>query len=112
MCISVPVQVWKLENKKELIHFYHAETEFLLLQLLCSPLLASWFMKAGGSLTLSLLSPEKGWDYISMLLDPASSGGSGVGNSGFQTHVTSPADQLHSFTAQSKTILKYKVFLK
>lgn len=45
-------------------------------------------------------------------IDPASSGCSGVGNSGFQTHVAgaSPADQLHSFTAQSKTILKCKVF--
>lgn len=45
-------------------------------------------------------------------IDPASSGGSRVGNSGFQTHVAgaSPADQLHSFTAQSKTILKCKGF--
>lgn len=113
MCIFVPGQLWKLENKKELIlFFYHAETEYLLLLLLCSPLLASWFVNSGSSLTLSLISPEEGWDYICVLLDPAWSGGSGCGNLVFQTQVTgaSPADQFHSFTAKSKTILKYKVF--
>lgn len=111
MCIFVPGQVWKLENKKELIRFfYHAETECLLLLLLCSPLLASWFVNSGSSVTLSLISPEEGWDYICVLLDPASSS-SGCGNLGFQTHVAgaSPADQFHSFTAKSKTILKCKV---
>lgn len=114
MCIFVPGQIWKLENKKKLIlFFYHAETECLLLLLLCSPLLASWFVNSGSSLTLSLISPEEGWDYICVLLDPASFGGSGCGNLVFQTHVTgaSPADQLHSFTEKSKTISKYKFFL-